>query len=293
MSRDPSSGRRDPLLQYLRGRMSRSQLFKAVGLGVAAAALPGLANADSGSGGTGVSFPFFPQTTGTYTTEQMGEIVNNLLTLKTFDASLGAFAFGNAALLTRLGITGIVKSVFQAIVAQDQYHIDWLSSLIPGAAPTTATFTVNPALAASPQTFAAFGLFTGYVYSGAEFAAARESAELGQPTLAKNFAQMAVAEGESIAAFRTLLAAGGAPGMNPPNNKAFETDYFLYTRDAVTLMRAVGLIGGTGIPVTYPGRSAVLAAAGDAATGVTQRTPNNASTTVTFTGFAGFGAERA
>jgi len=275
---------------HVQGVISRAQLLTALGVGVAAAVAPGAVHAEGPV--AAFSSPFFPQTAGTYTTEQAADIVSNLLTLKVFDAALGAFAFGNPDLLARLGVTGVTKSIFQAIIAQDQYHIDWLSSLMPGISAVTASFTVDPKLAATPQSFATFGLFTGYVYLGAELTAAREFAELGQPTLAKNMAQLAAAEGESLAAFRTILAASGASTFVPPNNKAFETEVFLYTRDAVALMKAIGLIGGTGVPLVYPGRSAVLAAAGPIAGRVVQTMPNNATRTVTFTDFARFGGEQ-
>jgi hypothetical protein len=277
-------------------KLSRAQLLRATALGVAAAALPSVAAAEGNSGSgsaSSLTFPYFPQIpAGSYTPETPQEIVSNLLTLKVFDTTLAAFSLTNSGLLQRLNVVGAVLTVFQAITAKEQYQIDWLQALVPGAAPVTSTFTVDPALARNTQTFAAFAQFTGYVYLGAELTAAREFAELGQPALAKDMAQLAAAEAEDIAAFRTLLLAAGAPGVLPPNNKAFETETFLYTRDAVALMRQVGLIGGAGVSLSYPGRDAVLAAAGPMASAVIQKTPNNANSTIAFTSFTSFGGER-
>jgi hypothetical protein len=120
----------------------------------------------------------------------------------------------------------------------------------------------------------------------------REFAELGQPTLAKNMAQMAAAYADITGAFRGVLAAAGVPGYTPPNNKAFETDLFLYTRDAVALMSRLGLIGGSGIPIAYPGRDVVLAAAGPMAAAVIQKAPNNAGSSIVFAGFGSLTGER-
>jgi hypothetical protein len=56
------------------------------------------------------------------------------------------------------------------------------------------------------------------------------------------------------------------------------------TSDALDLFTALGLIGGSGQSLTYPGRDAMLAAAGPMAGAVLQKTPNNASSTVTVAG---------
>ena len=79
------------------------------------------------------------------------------------------------------------------------------------------------------------------------------------------------------------------PGVTPPYYKAFETDLFLYTRDAIALFKQLGFIGGKG---TYQGRDAVLAATGPMAGAIIQKAPNNASSTVAFTGYQSFGGER-
>jgi hypothetical protein len=281
---------------YLQGKMSRAQLLKAVGVGTALAAIPGGAAAAGNSGtrsAPGLSFPFFPPTSGRYSTEGLVEIVSNLLTLKYFDATGGTLLLTSpSSALSALGVTGLALTVNQAVVAQDQYQIDFLQSLVPDAAPLTTTFTIDPAALSSPQAVAALGDFLGRLFIGAEITAAREFAELGQPTLAKYMTQWAAAEGESVGAFRALYAATNTPGYTPPDNKAFETDLFLYTRDAVDVLKAVGLIGGNGLKVPYPGRAAVLAASGPMATAVIQKAPNNAGSSILFTGLGSVTGER-
>ena len=129
--------------------ISRSQILKALAAGLAVAAVPEVAGAQAAtSGPASSSFPYFPQvSSGTYTPESVPEILGNIATLKMFDASLGAFSLGNQALLTRLGVAGPLLTVFQAILAKDEYQVDWLLSLVPRVAPVTTTFTVDPALA--------------------------------------------------------------------------------------------------------------------------------------------------
>src|SRR5690348_11758882 len=87
----------------LRGTLSRAQILRAAGAGLAFAALPGLAGADStsstGGGSPGFSFPYYPTVpSGTYTPESPQEIIANLLTLKYSDTALGAFSLGNPTL---------------------------------------------------------------------------------------------------------------------------------------------------------------------------------------------------
>jgi hypothetical protein len=122
--------------------------------------------------------------------------------------------------------------------------------------------------------------------------AARELAELGQPTVAKWMYQMGTQLAEQRAIYRTLQAIDGVPTAIPPNNKAFATDLFLYTRDAIGIYQALGLIGGSAPAISYPGRDAVLAAAGPMASAVIQKRPNDAGSTVTLTGPASLNGER-
>jgi hypothetical protein len=78
----------------------------------------------------------------------------------------------------------------------------------------------------------------------------------------------------------------------PPNNKAFSTDLFLYTRDVITVLTKTGLVGGKGQAYDYPGRDAVLQAAGAMATQILQNVPNDATSTVAITGPASLIAQR-
>ena len=68
------------------GRFTRAQLLKAAGLGLALAALPGAAAAQSaaGAGSAALSFPYFPQVAGSYTPEEIRDMFNMLVTIERF-----------------------------------------------------------------------------------------------------------------------------------------------------------------------------------------------------------------
>jgi hypothetical protein len=204
------------------------------------------------------------------------DITDNLLTIMYF-AVTGTYGTVRAA--GALGITGLFLSIFQASLAEQQYAIDFFGELVPGSAPRTTTFTAPPGLT-SGRAVAAASEVASSIQLGATLAAVREFAEVGQPTLAKYAAQLLGAQSEQRVLNRALLALGGDASSLPPNNKAFETDLFLYTRDAIALLQTLGFINGPGTAFAYPGRAAALAAAGAAGSAVIQRSPNNASSSV-------------
>jgi hypothetical protein len=139
------------------------------------------------------------------------------------------------------------------------------------------SYTIPPAL------FADYNTLFGAVYAfdtllnAAYTTAVREFAELGQPRVAKWMAQIGGVEAEHRIMARLALFQNGATADWPPADKAFETDHFVYIADFVDTLKGLGLIGGTNPPVPYPGVAAALSIAGNMATGVLQRTPNDAS----------------
>jgi hypothetical protein len=277
------------VMAHLPGRVSRAQLLAGMGAGLAAALLPGAAAAEGlGTGSPRVlSFPFFPQVKGSYTTEAIMDIFNVLVTAAYLRATFVTSNITTGRVVpipTEPPGSQLALRIAQADAAIEQYHIDFLTAL--GATPVTTTFTRAPA---DPATLEA----RQHVHVAMYMAAVRELAELGQSTLAKWAFQAGAIEAEDRAIFRILQALNGNAAGNPPNNKAFETDLLLYVRDALDLFKALGLIGGPGQPATYPGRHAVVAAAGPMARALLQKTPNNASWTIAFTGPAGVIGERA
>ncbi|HZU12306.1 MAG TPA: hypothetical protein VFB58_05660 [Chloroflexota bacterium] len=283
MSDDQTSQGSDLWKSYVSGKVTRAQLLAAVASGAAALAVPGAAGAAGGP--RTLSFPFYPAVQGTYTPESIQDILNNIVTPAYYAIS------GITIILSQpsqFGLSGLALTITQAIAAQEQYHIDFWTS--KGAVPVTTSFTA-PASVLTPAGAAATSEISATIQTANFMTAAREFAELGQPELAKWAYQTGAQEAGQRVAYRFLEALGGATGVLP-NNKAFETDLFLYTRDAINAYRLLGLIGGNGTPYSYPGRDAVLAAAGPMASAVLQQVPNNATSSVTITGPTSLTGER-
>lgn len=288
MSDRPS---RDLIRDYLAGKLSRAQLLKtAAAAGLASVAFPGLASAQ----GPGEAFPFFPQIpAGRYTTESADEIVSNILTFASFEVAAGTLVLATPSRANQIGLSaGLPRAFFEAFVVELQSHLDFWSSLLPNARPKATTFTIDATSVPNAATVAALTEALATARTAMMITAVREFAELGQPTLAKYAAQAEGMYAEERAISRVFQAIAGDTAAVPPNNKAFETDLFLYTRDAVAVLYGLGFINGKGVPVPYPGRSAALAAAGSTAAAVKQRSPNNATTSVAVTGLASLTAER-
>ena len=270
-------------------RVSRRQALGFVGAGLAAAAFPSAARADS------LTFPFFPRVPSkTYTPESIPEIVGNILTQEYLHGSVSAALVLTPSLAATTGLTsGLPLAHFQSLVAIHQDRIDFWTSLVPAAnASAITSFTVDPTLLSGPGPVLAAGQAVDSLRMAAAVAAIREFSELGQPTLAKYAAQALGSDGGVWAGLRFLDALRGTASAIPPVNKAFTTDLVLYTQDAVDILRALGIIGGSGMPVAYPGRDAMLKAAGPMAAAVLQAHPNNATTTVAVTGLPSLTAPR-
>jgi hypothetical protein len=249
-------------------RLSRVQLLTAAGAGLAAALVPTAVGAEPHPGTGRLSFPYFPPAQGSYTTEQIQDILNAVVTTRYLVADAVYYT------VTHGLVSGPALTSQQIGLARFQYEIDFLASI--GALPVTTTATVglsDPTLLPKAQ------LATSVVTMSMFLTATREFAELGQPVLAKWMAQLAAREAESV---QSVRSAAGNPSL--PN--AFETDLFLYTRDGLDALKGLGLWGGTGTPVPYPGRDAILAAAGPWANRIIQRRPNDAGSSIKVSGLA-------
>lgn len=271
---------------YLRGRVSRAQLFTAIGAGLALAAVPEVAGAAGStvSVGPGMSYPFFPQVQGTYSTEAVQDILNAAITFEHLAVTVLTTALTTAAAQLQLNV--LATTLVQSFLAHDVAHLDFLASL--GGTPLTTTFTIPPPVFSQGAVgFLIGGEALETLETGGYMAATREFAELGQPTLAKNAFQVGAIEAQHVGLIRGALQIAGVPGYTPAANKAFATDLLLYVRDEIAVLRAVGLIGGSAPPVSFPGRDAALAAAGSVGAAIIQKSPNNASSTFTLTSFPG------
>lgn len=263
---------------YLKSQVSRAQLLKAAGAGLALAALPGAAAA---AGSRGQSFPFFPSVQGRYTTETVTTIINLADTAEHLAITFLTAAIGNAG---TLGLNGLVLEIVQAALLEEIYHSQFLEAA--GATPLTDNFSVpDPKMLSDYVTFFSTVETAESIFVAAYMDAVREFAELGQPTLAKYAYQIGAVEAEhrTLARAAIALKSNGAQDA-PPNNKAFETDLFLYVADAARVLTDLGFLGTGAIKASFPGYDAALAAAGAETNSVLQKTPNNAVTSVAATG---------
>jgi hypothetical protein len=264
---------------HLHSKLSRAQLLlAAAGAGLTLAAMPGVAAA-AGSAGTGsaerLEFPFAPQVPGTYTPETIRNILNILVTMERFGVAVNV---ANLVGPIDPKINPVQVSIQQASLVHNIVHVDFLESL--GARPLTDIFTAGPV---APFTAASLKrtevIIT--IYIGAFMTAAREFAELGQPLLVKWAFQQGARYAEERALARAMMAVQNVPDANPPNNKSFETDLFVYVRDAYALLTKMGLFGGLPRRLEYPSREEALTLAGPIGAQVVQRVPNNATVSVT------------
>lgn len=266
------------LIEYLKARVSRAQMLAAAGAGLALAAVPGAAGAAGPGGagtGPGLSFPFYPQVPGTYTPENAQDILNIAVTSEHLAATFLTAGVNNAA---AIGLAGPVLNIVQATLAEEVYHAQFLEGL--GAKSLNDNFSVpDPKMLSDYATFFRTIELGDALFNAAYMTATREFSELGQPTLAKFAFQIGSVEAEHRALARAALALRGIDAV-PPNNKAFETDLFVYVRDVVAVVTDLGFTGNGAIKASYPGTAAALAAAGPMAAAVVQKTPNNATSSV-------------
>jgi len=282
---------------YLSTRVSRATALKAAAVGVAAAAIPGAAAADTinvAYGPTGqplLSFPYFPQvTSGRYEPESISDIVNIAQTAEHLAVTVLTAGVNNAA---KIGLTGITLETVQAILSEEIIHIQVLAAAF-GAKPLTDSFTIpDPKILSDFMTFFETLEVADTIFNAAYMTATREFAELGQPTLAKITYQTGSVEAEHRVLARATLAQAGNNNYRPVTNKAYETDLFLYVRDAAKALTDLGFLGGSGTAASFPGLDAATAAAGPVFAKIIQRTPNNATSSINIAGGDSPDAERA
>jgi hypothetical protein len=238
------------LRQSLQGPMSRARLLAGVGAGVALAAVPSVAGAQ------------------TPATETVQDIINIADTAEHLAVTLLYGAVQNAS---TLGLNGLVLDVVQAALAEEQYHADFLEAA--GAKTLTDTFNVpDPKILTDFTTFFTTVETLEAAFIAAYMRASYEFSVMGNAQLAQYAMEIGGVEAEHRTLARAALALAGTDN-DPPNNLAFESDLFTSVADAAKALEMLGFIGGSGPAVTYPGRSAALSAAGAMATAVTNQTP--------------------
>ena len=138
-----------------------------------------------------------------------------------------------------------VIAILKAARAQEQFHLDTFEDL--GGEALVDTFT------APPEAFTSFDVFfTALVDQEARETAAQIAAmtvftEMGRPDLAKVSFQYAAEEAEH------RLLANYTLGVRPANDRAFADHLYVTIEDFYEALEELGLIGGVGTEITYPG----------------------------------------
>lgn len=139
----------------------------------------------------------------------------------------------------------------KAARAAEQAHYDFLTG--SGATALTLTFNVpDPAILTDVPTFLTTLIALEEVFIAAYIAAAQEFAILGEARLAQIALQIGAVEAEHrVGARFYAIQAGVLTGT--PNDVAFEKALFTSLGEAAALLQELGIIGGTGPEITYPG----------------------------------------
>ncbi|MDQ3779015.1 MAG: hypothetical protein M3354_00500 [Chloroflexota bacterium] len=138
-----------------------------------------------------------------------------------------------------------VVAVVEAARAQEQFHLDAFESL--GGKPRVETFTVPP------EALTTFNLFFSAIVdqesreTASQLAAMTAFTEMGRPDLAKVSFQYAAEEAEH------RLLANYTLGVRPALDRAFADNLFVTIDDFYASLEEIGLIGGSGTEITYPG----------------------------------------
>ncbi len=139
-----------------------------------------------------------------------------------------------------------VLAVLEAARGQEQFHLDFFKQA--GGTPLTTTFTLpDPALATDYDKFFKAVVDEEERETALGIAAMTAFTAMRRPDLVKVMFQYAAEESEH------RLLANYALGTRPANNKGFAPALYANASDIVADLKKVGIIGGSGPAITYPG----------------------------------------
>jgi hypothetical protein len=217
--------------QFLQAHLSRRTLFKAAG-----AAGVGIWLAQAG---------LLQEAAAASDTVQ--DVLNITVTVEHFGVTFLGYGIDNIMQgKFSKPVPPVVLAVLQAARAQEQFHLDFFAQA--GGKPLTTTFTLpDPALVTDYDMF-----FTALVQEETRetalgIAAMDVFTAMQRPDLVKVIFQYAAEESEH------RLLANYALGARPANDRAFAQALYANPSDIVTDLQNVGIIGGTGPAITYPG----------------------------------------
>lgn len=186
--------------------------------------------------------------------ESAKQIINIAATAEAFAVTaLGAALENVEKGLLKLNATEF--KTFTAARAEEQAHYLYLTGA--GAKPLTTTFTVpNPKIVTDVTTFLTTVIHLEELFIAAYLAAAQEFALLKQSRLAQVAIQIGGVEAEHRAGARFFAVVRGIIG-GIPNDVAFEKAMFTHVEEAQDALEQLGIIGGKGTPIHYPGPGAI------------------------------------
>jgi hypothetical protein len=236
-------------------RLSRRHLLKGVGAGAL-----GLGLAQTGLARTGLAGKSLMRPAGGWRasaaaeaaqTESLQDILDITATVEAFGVTLvGAALASNAAGHYDPPLPAPVVAILTAARAQEQAHFDFFTGL--GGVPRTTTFTVPaPELLTDPAVL--FGAFDQEETReiAAQLAALRAFVAMGRPDLVKVSYQYAAQEGEHRLLGRLAL------GAAPPNTYALAPAMYVSVGGILDDYARLGIIGGSGQALTFPGPGAI------------------------------------
>jgi hypothetical protein len=182
--------------------------------------------------------------------ETVQEIINIAATAEAFAVTVlgGALASAEEG---NLALTEDAVGTLTAARAAEQAHYDFL--IESGAEPLTLTFTIpDEAILTDVSTFLTTLVSLEEIFIAAYIAAAQVFAIRGESRLAQIALQIGAVEAEHRAGARFFaIEAGILSGT--PNDVAFEQALFASVGEAAATLEELGIIGGSGTEVTYPG----------------------------------------
>lgn len=186
--------------------------------------------------------------------ETAKQIINIAATAEAFAVTALGAALENAE-SGALKLNAVEFKTFTAARAEEQSHYLYLTGA--GAKPLTTTFTVpNPKIVTDVTTFLTTVIHLEELFIAAYLAAAQEFALLKQPRLAQVALQIGAVEAEHRAGARFFAILRGIIS-GTPNDVAFEKAMFTHVEEAQDALEQLGIIGGKGTPITYPGPEAI------------------------------------
>lgn len=182
--------------------------------------------------------------------ETVQEIINIAATAEAFAVTAlgGALASAEEG---NLALTEDAVGTLTAARAAEQAHYDFL--IESGAEPLTLTFTIpDEAILTDVSTFLTTLVSLEELFIAAYIAAAQVFAIRGESRLAQIALQVGAVEAEHRAGARFFaIEAGILSGT--ANDVAFEQALFTSVGEAAATLEELGIIGGSGTEVTYPG----------------------------------------